>query len=38
MQKNNINILEDKTKDGIHIIIGIKMHKALQVIIKKKNY
>jgi P4 family phage/plasmid primase-like protien len=35
MEKNNVNILENKTKDGIHIIIGIKMHKAAQVILRE---
>lgn len=34
MEKNNVNVLENCTKDGIHIIIGIKMHKALQCIIR----
>jgi len=36
MEKNNVNVLDNKTKDGIHIIIGIKMHKALQVLLRKK--
>jgi hypothetical protein len=36
MEKNNVNILEDKTKDGIHVIICIKMHKALQVLLRNK--
>ena len=34
LEKQNVNILEDKTKDGIHIIIGLKMHKAIQIIIR----
>lgn len=36
MEKSDVNILEDKTKDGIHIIIGIKMHKAQQVMLREK--
>ena len=36
LEKPNVNMLEDKTKDGIHIIICIKMHKALQVILREK--
>jgi len=36
MEKNDVNILENKTKDGIHIIIGVQMHKALQVLLRKK--
>lgn len=36
MEKNKVNILEDKTKDGIHVIICIKMHKALQVLLRNK--
>ena len=36
MEKDSVNPLEDKTKDGIHIIIGVKMHKALQVLLRKK--
>ena len=28
MEKKNVNQLENKTKDGIHIIMGIAMHKA----------
>ena len=36
MQKNDVNILDDKTKDGIHIIIGLKAHKAAQVILREK--
>lgn len=36
MEKEDVNIEEEKTKDGIHIIIGIKMHKAVQVILRKK--
>jgi P4 family phage/plasmid primase-like protien len=36
MEKNDVNTLENKTKDGIHIIFGIQMHKALQVLLRKK--
>ena len=36
MEKDSVNTLDNKTKDGIHIIIGLKMHKALQVILRKK--
>ena len=35
MHKGDVNKIEDKTKDGIHIIIGIKMHKAQQVLLRK---
>ena len=36
MEKPDVNQLENKTKDGIHIIIGVQMHKALQVLLRKK--
>ena len=36
MEKPHVNCLNNKTKDGIHIIIGLTMHKALQVILRKK--
>ena len=36
MEKADVNTLENKTKDGIHIIIGIQMHKALQSLLRKK--
>jgi P4 family phage/plasmid primase-like protien len=36
MEKSDVNILDTKTKDGIHIIIGIKMHKAQQVMLRKR--
>ena len=36
MEKSEVNILDTKTKDGVHIIIGISMHKAAQVILRKK--
>ena len=34
-QKNQVNCLDDITKDGIHFVFTIKMHKAVQVIIRK---
>ena len=36
MEKNNVNMVKDKgiTKDGIHIIIGLSMHKGLQVLLR----
>lgn len=36
MEKPHVNCLNNKTKDGIHIIFGLTMHKALQVILRKK--
>tara|TARA_Y100000768_G_scaffold351103_1_gene301776 strand:- start:405 stop:3257 length:2853 start_codon:yes stop_codon:yes gene_type:complete len=36
MHKPSVKMEEKKTKDGIHIIIGIQMHKALQVILREK--
>lgn len=36
MEKYEINMLDDKTKDGIHLIFTISMHKAEQVILRKK--
>jgi len=36
MEKKNVNKLDNKTKDGIHIIIGVQMHKALQVILRDR--
>ena len=36
MEKYEINMLEDKTKDGIHLVFTISMHKAEQVILRKK--
>ena len=35
LEKPNVNILENKTKDGIHLIFGIKMHKADQTFLRK---
>jgi len=34
MEKSDVNRLDLKTKDGIHMIIGMKMHKALQVMLR----
>mgnify|MGYP000846258098 CR=1 FL=1 len=36
MEKSDVNILDTKTKDGIHIIFGIAMHKAAQVLIRER--
>lgn len=36
MEKGDVNRLEDKTKDGIHIIFGIQMHKGVQTMIRKR--
>jgi P4 family phage/plasmid primase-like protien len=36
MEKKDVNCMDDKTKDGIHIIFGIKMHKGLQVLVRNK--
>ena len=35
-EKPNVNILEDKTKDGIHIIIGIKLSFCEQLLLRKE--
>ena len=35
-QKPNVNKLLDKTKDGIHIIIGINMNRSLQILLREK--
>tara|TARA_B100000902_G_scaffold307200_1_gene296049 strand:+ start:1519 stop:4302 length:2784 start_codon:yes stop_codon:yes gene_type:complete len=35
-QKDSVNFLNDKTKDGVHIVICIKMHKAIQSYIRKE--
>ena len=35
LEKPNVNRLEEKTKDGIHMIIGIKMHRALQMMLRE---
>jgi hypothetical protein len=36
MEKPSVNILDTMTKDGIHMIFGLKMHKAGQVILRDK--
>ena len=38
MEKSSVNRIPEKkiTKDGIHIIIGISMHKGLQVLLREK--
>ena len=36
MEKKNVNQLEEVTKDGIHIIIGIKSDKPSQVLLRNK--
>ena len=35
-EKPSINVLNDKSKDGIHIIFSIQMHKAVQCLFRKK--
>ena len=35
LEKPDVNVLEDKTKDGIHIIFNINMHKAEQCVLRK---
>ena len=35
MEKDNVNCLESKTKDGVHIIIGIKCSKSVQVFLRE---
>jgi len=36
MEKSKVNVMETKTKDGIHIIFGLLMHKAGQIMIREK--
>jgi len=36
LEKNNVNKLPDKTKDGIHLIFGLQVHKAIQIMIRDK--
>ena len=33
MEKDDVKRLPDKTKDGIHIIIGVAVHKSIQVLL-----
>ena len=35
-EKPDVNLLEDTTKDGVHILIGMKMDRALQVMLRKR--
>lgn len=35
MEKPEINIKEDKTKDGIHLIFGVSCHKGAQVMLRQ---
>jgi P4 family phage/plasmid primase-like protien len=36
MEKSKVNKLPELTKDGIHLIFGLQMHKALQVILRDR--
>jgi P4 family phage/plasmid primase-like protien len=36
MEKSDVNRLKDKTKDGIHIIIGLAMDKPVQELLRKR--
>ena len=36
MEKSKVNQIEGMTKDGIHILFGVKMHKGLQVLLRKR--
>jgi P4 family phage/plasmid primase-like protien len=36
MQKPNVNIKENMTKDGLHIVIGIHMDKLMKIILREK--
>lgn len=36
MERQNVTKLEDKTKDGIHIVFTLSMHNAIQVYLRKK--
>jgi len=36
MEKPRVNIKEDMTKDGIHIIIGIHMNKLMKIMLREK--
>ena len=38
LEKPNVNILENKTKDGIHLIFGIKNAQSRSIIIKKNDH
>lgn len=36
LEKPNVNTLPDKTKDGVHLIFGLQVHKAIQIMIRDK--
>lgn len=36
MEKKDVNMMQDKTKDGIHIIFGLSMHKGLQILLRDR--
>jgi len=36
MEKPDVNVLEEKTKDGIHILFGIGMHRAGQIYLREQ--
>ena len=36
MHKNSVNCLDDKTKDGIHLVFGIKLPRAAQLMLRKR--
>ena len=36
MEKRTVNQLDTATKDGIHIIFGVQMHKAIQCMLRKR--
>ena len=38
MERYEMNLLEDKSKDGIHIVFTISMHKAEQVILEESKH
>jgi len=35
MEKNNPNLLEDKTKDGIHLLLNVKMDLACKIMVRQ---
>ena len=35
-EKDNVNMLDKITKDGIHMIIGINMDRNLQILLRKR--
>jgi P4 family phage/plasmid primase-like protien len=36
MEKTSVNVTDQCTKDGIHLLIGLKMHKGLQVLLRQR--